>query len=304
MGVPLVSASFSDVLDVRFRDIFKGTYEKGKSWIPDIFDVRDSTMADERFSELTPMGKLQTFLGAISYDGAEQGYDVTATHIEKTLGIQIQRKLWDDDQFGVIDEQFSQLAESAFKTHEDDASELFSGAFSASSAFFSHTEAVALCSASHTSTVSGVSTATGFDNYDTAALSPTTLTANITAMRQFKDAVGDRCDISPDELWVPIDLEDRAMEILKTPRGIDSAEGTVNVHEGRLQLKSWYRLTDATNWFLCNGAMRKKNALWFWKCRPETAKMEGFDNLIAKGRIYTRYSFLRRDWRWIFGCAV
>src|SRR5512135_2705697 len=109
MSVPLTSENFADVLDPRFRDIALGTYEKGKSRIADYFNVMDSDQQDERFSALTPMGKFQTFTGSVGYDGPEQGYDVTETHLEKVLGMQIRRKLWDDDQFGVIDEMFGLL---------------------------------------------------------------------------------------------------------------------------------------------------------------------------------------------------
>lgn len=304
MPSPLVSASFSDVLDVRFRDIALGQYEKGKSRIPDFFDVMDSDRADERFSELTPMGKFQAFTGAIPYDGASQGYDVTATHLSWALGVQIERALYDDDQFGVIDEQFAQLGDSAFKTHEDHASEVFNQAFSSASSFFSHTEAVGLCSNSHTSPISGVSTTTGFDNLITAELSPVALTSAVIQMRGFKDAAGDVIDNQPDTLLVPVALRDRADEIIKTPSGLDDANQNVNVHSGRFRVVDWYRLTDTNNWFLFDSAGLKKNLKWFWRVRLELSKMESFDNIIAKARGYMRYSYLRRDWRPVLGSQV
>ena len=304
MASPLTSTTFTDLLDLRVRDVALGQYAKGESFIPKIYTVVESDRAYETYSEVTPGAKFDAFLGAVVYQGNDQGYDVTATHLEYAQGKQIQRKLWDDDQFGIIDELSRDLGDNAFKTHEDHAAEIYSGAFSASSSFFSHTEAVALCSASHTSPVSGVSTTTGFDNYDTAALSPTSLTANIIAMRQFKDAAGDLCDIQPDELVFPVNLEDRVTEILRTTKGLDDAEGNVNPHEGRLKPLCWYRLSDSNNWFIQNSTLRKKNALWFWRVRLELAKMEGFDNIIAKFRGYMRYSFLRRDWRWIMGSNV
>ena len=304
MASPLVSGNFASVLDPRYRDVAMGTYEQGKSWIPEIFTVETSDMATERYSQLTPMGKFQTFTGAVSYDGADEGYQVTATHLEKALGVQIQRKLYDDAQFNVIEEQFANLGESAFKTHEDDAAELLVGAFSATNAFYSHTEAVALCSNSHTCPRSGVATTTGFDNLGTSALSPTALTAAIIQMRQFKDDSGAVIDIQPDEIWVPVNLADRVTEILKTTQGLDDANENVNVHYNRLTPKVWHRLSDANDWFITDSALRKKNAIFFWRVKLELAKMESFDNIVAKGRGYLRYSFLRRDWRFIQGNQV
>lgn len=304
MASPLTTTQFADVLDLRIRDIALGTYDKGQSRIGDFFDIQTSDRPDERFSTLTPMGKFQTFVGAIPYDGPEQGYDVTMTPIEKVLGIQIERKLYDDDQFGVIDEQFAQLGESAFKTQEDDAAGLFTGAFSAVNDFFSHTEAVALVSNAHTTTVPGVSTTAGFSNRVTTELSPTALTAAVIQFRQFKDDAGDLIDLVPDTLLVPINLRDRADEILKTQKGLDDANQNVNVHAGRFKVLDWYRLSDTNDWFLMDSAMMKKNLIWFWRKRLELAKMESFDNIIAKCRGYMRYGYVRRDWRWILGAQV
>jgi len=304
MAVPLTSATFTDALDVRFRDIAMGQYDKGASRIGDFYNVETSDRQTEQYSELTPMGKFQEFLGAIPYDGAEQGYDVTATHREYALGIQIQRKLWDDDQFGVIDEQFSQLGDSAFKTHEDHAAGVFTGSFSAANSFYSHTENVALCSNSHTTTVPGVATTTGFDNLITDALSPAALTAAVIQFRQFKDAAGDWVDEQPDLLIIPVNLTDRATEIIKTTKGLDAAEQNINVHSDRFRIIDWIRLTDSNDWWLANQARMKKNLLWLWRKKLELAKMECFDNIIAKSRGYMRYSYLRRDWRWILGSQV
>lgn len=304
MASPLVSVAFPDVLDVRFRDIAMGTYEKGKSRIPDFFDVQTSDRPDERYSELTPMGPFQAFVGAVPYDGATQGYDVTATHLQWALGVQIERALYDDDQFGVIDEQFSALGDSAFKTHENHASTLFNSSFVNVSSFYSHSEAVALCANAHTTTVPGVATTTGFDNLITAELSPVALTAAVIQMRGFKDAAGDVVDNAPDRLLVPVALRDRADEILLTQKGLDDANENKNVHAGRFEVVDWYRLTDVNDWWLMDSAAMKKNALWFWKVKLELSKMESFDNIIAKARGYMRYSFLRRDWRWIIGSQV
>src|SRR5512139_3267292 len=146
MATVLTSQSFADVLDVSIREIASGQYDLGKSRIGDIFSVKDSDRETEKYSELTPLGKLSVFTDAITYMDAAQGYDVTATHVEYAGGLQIKRKLYDDDQFGMIKEFAQQLGDSAFKTQEDDAASLLSGAFSVPSAFFSHTENVALCS--------------------------------------------------------------------------------------------------------------------------------------------------------------
>jgi phage major head subunit gpT-like protein len=304
MAVPLTSANFSDVLDPRFREVAMGTYDKGKSRIPDLFGVKDSDRVDERYSSLTPMGKFQTFVGAISYDGAEQEYDVTATHVEKALGLEIQRKLYDDDQFGVIDEQFEGLGLSAFKTHEDDAANMFVGSFSNASDFFSHTESVAWCSNSHTTPVSGVSTSTGFDNLITSVLDPVSLDAAVVQFRGFKDAAGDRIDQIPNLLIVPVNLRSTADEIIGSQLKAYETSNTRNVYEGKFQVYDWSRLTDSNDWWVADSEGLKRNCLWFWRVRLELARMEMFETISARGRGYMRYSMLRRDWRNLLGSQV
>jgi phage major head subunit gpT-like protein len=304
MGNPLVSASFGDVLDVSIRDIASGQYDLGKSRIGDFFTVKDSDRETEKYSALIPLGKLSQFNDAITYLSAEQEYDVTATHIEFAGGIQIKRKLYDDDQFGVIKEFAQQLGDSAFKTQEDDAVSFLSGAFSVASSFFSHTENVALCSNSHTTPDSSVSTTTGYDNLATSALSPTSLSAARLQMKGFKDGSGWKLGIIPDRLVVSDDGEDKASEILKSIDIPYEANNTTNVNKDRFQLYVHPRMTDSNDWFLVNTELMKKNLYWFWRVRYENARMESFDNITAKWRCYMRYSFLRRDWRWIMGSQV
>jgi len=301
MTVPLVSQNFSDVLDVRFREIAQGTYDLGKSRIGDFYTEKTSDRDTERYSSLTPLGLFEEFLGSIPYNGIEQEYDVTATHVEFANGLQIRRKLYDDAQFPVIDEAFGQLGDSAFKTQQSHAVGIFTGSFSATNDFYSHTENVALCSNSHTTPVADVSTATGYDNLMTAELDPTSLEAGVIQFQQMKDGSGWMIGEKPDKLLVPINLRKTADEIVGTDKGLFSAEGTKNVYEGAFQVVDWGLLSDANDWWLINTARMKKNLLWFWRIKLELARMESFDNIIAKARGYMRYSYLRRDWRWIVG---
>ena len=101
-----------------------------------------------------------------------------------------------------------------------------------------------------------------------------------------------------------LDLKDRAEEIVRTVKGIDSAEHTKNVLEDRYQVVDWIRLTSTTNWFLMNSDMCKENCCWFDKVPVEFAKEEAFDEIIAKFRSYMVYHILVNDWRFILGANV
>lgn len=304
MATVATSQNFADILNPAIRGIASGAYDLGKSRIEDLFTVKDSDRETEIYSELTPLGKLSVFTDAITYLDMAQGYDVTATHIEYAGGIQIKRKLYDDDQFGMIKEFLAGLGTSAFKTQEDDAAGILTGAFAVPTTFFSHTEAVALCSNSHTTTKDGVSVSTGFDNLVTTALSPTTLSAARLQFKGFKDAAGWKLGLIPNRLIVPDDLEDKANEIVKSSLVPYEISNTKNMNEDRFQVYVHPRLSDSNDWFVTNTELQKQNLLWFWRIRFEDARMESFDNITAKARCYLRYSFLRRDWRWCLGAQV
>ena len=94
------------------------------------------------------------------------------------------------------------------------------------------------------------------------------------------------------------------MEITKTELGLDSAEGTINVHQGRFQVIPWQYITDTNNWALVNLDMMKKNLTMYEADEPEFARVEDFDTIIAKYRVYTNYTFTRKDWRWGIGANV
>lgn len=305
MSSPLSSAVMADLLDPRFREVFMGKFEAQPDMVGEIYTIKTSDRDTERVTGLTPMGDLvELTTGTLSYDGQDQAYDVTATHRQWALGIMIQRDLYDDSQFDVIDGLFEGLADAVHKTRQKHGFRIMNSMADIDTFFYNHTEGVALCSNSHTTTRSGVSTATGFDNLTTASLSATSLTAAITQFRQLKDLAGETIDETPDELWFPVNMIDTVAEILETQTGLFADEGTKNVHFGRLKPKVSKYLTDSNDWSIQNSAMRKKATRWYERIPVETAKMEAFDQFNAKARVYTRYSYLWSIWQWIVGASV
>lgn len=305
MASPVTSAAMADLLDPRFKEYTQTEFLAIPDKIPMLYGAETSDRADERFSDITPMGDIPEFTGTVTYDGPDQGYDVTATHKEFVGGIQIERKLYDDDQTGsVVRNMFEELGRSAGKTRQKHGARIFNQSFANDTYFYSHSENVALCSNSHTTTRSGVSTASGFDNVGTAALSATSLAAAITSFRQLRDLAGEPIDEAADELWIPVDLDLTAEELIKTKVGLDEASQTKNVLEGKFQIHEWARITDTNDWWICNSRLRKKFIKWIERVPMETGKMEAFDQYIAKGRLYMRYSAVRTLWQWIYGHQV
>lgn len=304
MPPPLTIAGMADVLDPRFFEITDGEYGKEEDFIPKFYTVKNGTQRTERGSSLTPMGLFTEFTGLIPYDGPSQGYDWNTTFAEYARGTQVERQLIEFDQFDIIESRFRLLARAALQSRQVQAALTFSEGFSIDSGY-THTENVALFSDSHTSPRSEVSTTTGFDNLTTAGFSPTALKSAYIQFRKFRDNAGQPIPGHEATMLVlPVDLKDRAEEILGTMKGLDNADQNKNVLEGRYKIVDWIRLTDVNNWFLVNESEMKENLFWFDKVKPEFARVEDFDAIIAKYRGYYLCTRGRADWRFGLGASV
>jgi hypothetical protein len=305
MAVPHTSGQFGDLLDPRFQRIFHEEYDQLPDYLPDLFTMPpDNGRSDMRWSQVGAYGDIPAFTGSVTYQSAAQGFDTTATHIEFASGIQVERKLFDDDQYNIMDLRPAGLAESAQRTRQKHGARILNNAFSTDTFFYNNSEGVALCSNSHTTNASGVSTATGFDNLVTTALSATALAAARIQMVGFRDDVGNRISIVPDELWIPPGLYEQAFEIVASMGKVDTANNNRNVHQGAYTVKEWIYLTDTNNWFLCDSGMRRKSVFWVDRVPVEFAFAEDIDTLVAKWRLYERYSNAWINWRWILGASV
>lgn len=308
MPVPHVSASFGDLVDRRVTKIFYETYDQLPDYIPKLFNVQSSSDQYETVSGVGGFQDFSPFTGTVTYQSQNQGYDVRATHVEFASGFQIERALYDDDRHNLWQGKPRNLATAAQRTRQKHGARALNNAFSIDTMFYNHSEGVALCSNSHTTTYGNVSTATGFDNLTTASLYLTSLIAAKKQMMQFLDEAGNKISLMPDELWIPVDLLDVADEIVNSSGKPDTANNNINVMKGSLTIQpsanGWNYLNDTNNWFICDGSMRKENLVWLDRVALEFAQAEDIDTLVAKWRAYMRYSQYWYDWRWILGAQV
>ena len=305
MPVPLVSGSFGDLLDPRFRKIFFETYKQLPSMRGNLYTEISSDRDTVRDSSVGTLGDLVEFTGTITYDDMSQGYDVTETHKQFASGYQVERVLFDDDQFNIMDRRPAGLATSVARTQEGHAARFFNNAFSIDTFFYNHTEAVALCSNSHTTT-SGASTTTGFDNLVTTSLSAVALESARVQMQDFRGDRAERISIMPDTILIPAQgtMEETAWEIVNSQGKLDTANNNANFNQGKYKVMVWHYLTDANNWFLIDSTFMKQNLYWVNRIAPEFGWVEDFDTLVAKYRAYCRYGAYYVDWRWALGAQV
>lgn len=299
------TGDFPDALDPVFRAMMEEPFDgEEQSLVSQFFDMETSDRPEERLTSISGLPKPPNFMGTLAYRSPDQGFDVTATHIEVAMGTQITRRLWDDDQHGKIKRIFSGFRNAFHERKQDEAADFFNGAFTTTSAFYNHSEGVSVCNNSHLTPSSGVSTASGFDNLSTAGLSATALTADRYTFRLFKNFKGFSIDKVPDTIFVPAELDDEALKITRTRVGLDTAAGDVNVQAGRYRVLSSTRLSDANNWFVMNMRLLKESLIWYTRKAFESDRMESFDQFNFKGRGYERYSHLWLFWQGLLGHEV
>jgi hypothetical protein len=256
-----------------------------------------------KWSGVGTLPDFEEFNGSVQYQSQNQGYDTTATALEFASGCQVERKLYDDQQYNTFNQRPAALGSSAARTREKHAARPLNLAFQTDTMFYNNSEGVALCSNSHTTT-SGASTASGFDNLITASLTAVAVATARIQMVGFRGDQAERIDVIPDELWYPPDLYENAYEIISASGKVDTALNNPNVHEGKYTGHEWRYLTDTNNWFMMDSRVRKNMLHWTDRIPLEFGMIEDFDTLVAKFRAYMRYAMAWSDWRFVLGAQV
>ena len=306
MANPMISSNFGDILDPRFQSVFWNKYSDRPDMIPTLYNQPSTNGRNNMtWTQVGAVEDFNEFSGSVDYSSMNQGFDTTLTPVEFTRGIQIERKLFDDDQYNIMDQRPTALARAAHRTRQKHAATFFNNASSLNTGgtFYTNTEGVAPVTNSHTTT-SGASTASGFDNLVTSAL---TAVAVQSAYIQARGFLGDQAEIItvlPNELLVPVDLQEKAFEITASSGKVDTDLNNPNIHQGRYKVIEWEYLSDTNNWFLMDSSLRTESLHWTDRTSLEFAMIEDFDTLTAKWRGYMRYGLAHIDWRFILGAIV
>lgn len=304
MAVPHQSTGFPDVLDSEFQEIFDREFDQLASKRGELYGIVPTNGRETiKWSDVGTLPDFEQFNGSIQYQSQHQGFDTVSTPLEWASGTQVERKLFDDDQFQIFNQRPAALGASAARTREKHAARILNLAFQNDTLFYNNSEGVALCSNSHT-TNSGASTSSGFDNLITASLTAVAVATARIQMVGFRGDQADRIDVMPDELWYPPDLYDKASEIITSSGKLDGALNNDNVHQNAYTGHEWRYLTDTNNWFMMDSRTRKRMLHWVDRIPLEFGMIEDFDTLVAKFRAYMRYSTAWTNWRFILGAQV
>lgn len=301
-GTPMTREQFQALtnLTVALRAVFIDQFQAltGTSLLNTIFRVQDSGRAVERNQGMGGFGNVNEYNGDIEFDAYEMLYRADYTHKEYAKGMAIERKLWDDDEYGVMATRAERLGLAFDRTIEVHAASVFANAFNAANP---GPDAVPLCSASHPNspTDAGVQSNTGV-----LPLTHDNVITTKQAMRRFKDSRGNVMNVMPDTILVPIEIEDAANVVVDSQARSGTANNDANVNR-RYRVVTASYLTDTNNWFLIDSRLARQFLNWFWRIHPEFKEDPTSDfNLVLKFRGYQRYVFGWDHWCWIYGHNV
>jgi phage major head subunit gpT-like protein len=295
MGVgPVSSSNFQKLLEPRLRKIFFDTYDEVPEQYPQVYNVNTSKKAREEDFHIVGVGLWpeKEPMGPIPYETIDPSFSVTYEHVEYAKGIQVERKLVDDEQYDVIDKLPKELARKGRATVETKAALVLSNGFTNQGY-----DGVPLFSTDHPIERGGVCS-----NKLTSPLTDAGLKEGILLMRKQVDPSGIPIQANPKKLIVPPDLEFTALTILNSAQVAGSNLNDINVVKGRLTPVVLDYLTDPNDWFLQDPDIHEMN--FFWRVKPEFKSEENFDTMVAKYRGYLRFSVGYSNWRGMVGSQV
>lgn len=291
------SASMSFILDEIVSGVFVNQFAQLPSLMGLIYGMRTTGRRRERTASISGLGKLQpknpTQISA--QDTPIQQFEKTFTPEPFALHTAVERELVEDEDWGWFQDLANQYSMSANRTMESEAAALWNDAFAG--ATFLSEDGKSLCNSAHTNVDGGNSQS----NTGTSAMTADTVKSTYTSMRKFTDYKGEKINMNPDTLLVPVDLEPTAWEIVRSSQRPATANNDANFLQNRFQILSWNYLSDANNWFVLDIMMCRMHCLWYQRTGIEIFGDGDLFKGTSRIGIYSRWVNGSKDWRCCFG---
>jgi phage major head subunit gpT-like protein len=294
----MVSDNWAELLEPGLRVIWNKHLKDKKDYIGLIYNEDNSTKAAEHNLGTGSVGVMDEWSATgnqVSYEDVNKGFKSNYVHKKYSKGIQIERELADDDQYGEIKKRVNGLAQSVYYTRQVHAASVFNNAFNGS---FAGPDGKALCAADHPLAPGSVST---FSNFGALALSEANLETVRNNMKAWTDDKGNLLAIDPDTIIVPPALRKAALVIVDSAQQPDTNYNNINVYKGTMKVIEWDFLTDTNAWFVADSSRMKQFLHWFNRRKPILEQEKSFDTEVAKYKTVGRWSFGFDDPTFIYG---
>lgn len=297
----MISENWANLLLPALKKVFfQGMDERMQSVIPMFFNVQTSNRDSEKTLGVEDINQIPEYKGALEYADWNEGYLKTFDFPEYALAISIERKLYDDAQYNIMNQRALRLGFSFARTRETHAASVFNNAFSTS---YLGTDSKALCATDHPL---GKGNATAASNKGTSELSVSSVISTYEAMLTTKSPSGAVHNVIPDTLLVPPTLAAKGWEIINSTLKPDTGNNNANFVQGQgMKVVTWNYLTDTNNWYMVDSQLAMMHLHWFNRVPVEFEfDPTGSYNLKSNYRGYARWGYGFDDWRWIYGHQV
>lgn len=293
-------AQFTNVIKPGIMKVFVNHFNtmSQESLVGVMYRTEQSERAAEDYLEIEDIGNMPVFTGDLVYTEFKEGRKKTVTPVEMALGLKLQRRLFDDDLYGVVEQLVSNMGTVARYRMEIDAVGPFVNAFNTAYTTF---DSLSLCNSAHTFS----STTTTQSNSGTSPFSYASLDATLNLMRRFTDSQ-DRIifTMSPDMLFGAVDLEAQFREVIESKFKPGGSLNNINAYNDRFDIRTSPLFSDTNNWFLIDTKKMKQFLLWQQRVPLEFKNAGDFDSYAKKYAAYMRYANTPLHWIWAYGHNV
>jgi hypothetical protein len=260
-----------------------------------LFNVYPSTKAYEEEQLVAGLGSVpkKPESEGIAMDEPIQGGTLRYTHESFGLGFQVTREMWSDDQYGIMKRVSTDFAAGIRQTVEATAWGVVNGAFTTTTTI----NGTYLCNTTQP--------LLGGGTYSNEASSDIAL--SVTGLQEiillFEKVVNERNLIKrmlPEQLWIPVDLQFVAGEILHSSYKPYTGHNEVNTMQGRLEPMCSHYLTSTTAWFVLSRKAEHSLKV-YWREQPIYENQDDFRTKGASYSVYFRLSAGATYWHGIAG---
>lgn len=263
-----------------------------------MYQTMQSERSKETYLEIEDIGNMPVFTGDLSFVEFKEGRSKDVTPAEMAMGLKLQRKLFDDDLYNVIEQMVGNLGTVARYRMEIDAVGPFVNAFNSAYTVF---DGLSLCNSAHTF----ASTATTQSNTGTSPFSYAALDAAVISMRRFTDSQ-DRIifTMSPDMLFGPVDLDSQFREVIDSKFKPGTNINNISAYNNKFDIRTSPLLADTNNWFMIDSKKMRQFLIWQQRIPLEFKNTGDFDSYGKKYAAYMRYANTPLHWVFTFGQNV
>lgn len=284
----MVPENWGELLLPGLRKIYDEHRKQMPDYMAQLFSVEASTKAQEFVLGIGALGTMDDWEQTdrrVSYENIDKGFKSTFTHKKYSKGVQIERELVDDEQYGEIRRRVRKLSNTTYYTRQVQGVGVFNNAFNG---VYVGADGKPLCNTAHPASPNS-STTQG--NMGTDALTAQNVEKARTSMLGWKDDKGNLIDVMPDTIIVPPALRKAALVISDSDKEPDTNHNNVNVWKGSLNVIEVPFLTNAKAWFLVDSRRMGDDLVWYDRRKPDFGVDNEFDTEISKYATIGRWSY-------------